>query len=76
MQELLNSYSINITDITVLHNDAAAVDEIIWERSASGALTVKEAYNFYRDKATVVQWEKKIWRPYIQPKISVFIWKC
>lgn len=53
-----------------------AQDELIWEGSVTGKLTVKDASHHDRDKGTLLQWRKKIWQQHIPPKASMFIWKC
>lgn len=50
-------------------------DRIIWTGSANGRLTMKQAYEAYRDKGINVQWETKLWRTFIPPKISMLSWK-
>lgn len=50
-------------------------DELIWTGSHNGTITVKEAFNFCRGKGTVCYWLKGLWRKFIPPRISVFLWK-
>lgn len=57
LKVLLDSNGVEVSSITVPLGNT--VDEIIWEGSDSGELSVKGAYNFYREKAIVIQWQKK-----------------
>lgn len=50
-------------------------DELEWDGSTNGEITVKVAYDFYREKAPIIQWRKRLWRTFIPPRISMFAWK-
>lgn len=43
--------------------------------NSSGILTVKEAFNVYREGGNITNWLKKIWQSYLPQKLSVFAWK-
>lgn len=50
-------------------------DELVWSKSLSGVLTVKEAYEVHKKKGRKHQWQKNIWKRYIPPKVLCFVWK-
>lgn len=49
-------------------------DELFWDGTAEGVITVKEAYNLSRERSCG-EMEKKIGQRFIPPKISIFVWK-
>lgn len=51
------------------------VDTLVWEPTINGVVTVKGAYNHYKDKGIKVSWFKMIWQRCIPPKINIFLWK-
>lgn len=50
-------------------------DMLIWKPSATGKLTMKAAFEYYREKEEEMTWLKLIWKRFLPPKISVFIWR-
>lgn len=68
---LFQNNNIRLEDVTVPGDDAQ--DELIWEGSATGKLTVRSTYEQYREKNTIIQLYGKLWKPFIPPKISIFI---
>lgn len=59
--------------ITIPVSDRA--DELVWERASNGVLTVRKAFDFYRDGEPVVDWLKKLWQSFVPPNISMFAWR-
>lgn len=49
-------------------------DELIWDGSTNGVITVAESYESYREKTNVTKWFRHLW-PFITPRVSVFAWK-
>lgn len=47
---------------------------LIWTRSYTGKLCVKEVFNVYNESGRWCAWLNKIWQRYIPPKLSVFVW--
>lgn len=35
---------------------------------------MKDAYHSYRETRSKLRWLKHVWRKYIPPKVSIFIW--
>lgn len=70
---LLNGSSLQWQDIDIPQFDCE--DELIWEGSQSGRLTVKEAHNFYRERGIEVNWYKNLWQKFVPPRVSIFAWK-
>lgn len=50
-------------------------DEPVWEGADNGILTVKGAYEYYREKETERPWLEKLWQRFLPPKISVMLWR-
>lgn len=42
-------------------------DELVWNRCTDGSITVKRAYELYREKGTLINWKKKLSKPFIPP---------
>lgn len=61
LQSLLESNSAQVSEIMVPAGDGD--DELIWEGMKNGVLTVKEAYSYYRDKGTTINWHANLGRP-------------
>lgn len=62
-------------EIRAVEFDSEQEDTIIWSGSRNGELTMKTAYEYYREKCPMIQWEKNIWRAFLPPKISLLVWK-
>lgn len=46
-------------------------DEIIWKCSSDGRISIKKAFKTCRDKAPQLRWTQCLWKPFIQPKLSI-----
>lgn len=49
-------------------------DEVVWQGSSNGVISIKLAYEFYRAKSARIQWHKRLWTPFIPPKINILAW--
>lgn len=69
----IEEQGLDIAELTVslAHED----DALIWMKSQTGVLTIREAYVGYRKKKHEKNLAKKLWWKYIPPGISVFAWK-
>lgn len=74
-QDLMNLFPVVSSEIKEVQISEVEEDELFWDGSANRVITVKAAYNFYRDKKQTVLWKKALWRKFIPPKISLFTWK-
>lgn len=50
-------------------------DELVWDGDVNGKMTMKLAYNFYRDRSVQQTWKRKLWNSFVSLKISIFVWK-
>lgn len=58
-----------------MHIADAEEDKLEWDGSTNGVITVKVAYNHYREKNHTFLWKKAFWRKFIPQKMSIFSWK-
>lgn len=69
------SASYNSRDISDLQELLQEQDELIWEGSQNGKITVRDALEDCRVKNYVCSSWRGLWRQFIPPRISVFCWK-
>lgn len=46
-----------------------------WKGGTNGELSMKQAFDHYREKSIQQLWMKKLWSIFIPPKISLLVWK-
>lgn len=63
----------NFTDIIIPEYDTG--DDLVWEGANEGVMTVKNAYDHYREREQTTPWIIALWHPFLPPKISIFLWK-
>lgn len=72
LAEILSDCNVTIdVDITCFDSQ----DELIWEGAQDGRLTVKRAYEYYREKEQSMLWVKFFWQTFIPPRVSMLAWK-
>lgn len=61
-----------IIEVPIAEHDE---EELVWQGSSNGEITVKSAYEFYRENAVKNIWFRKIWVAFIPLKFSLFGWR-
>lgn len=51
-------------------------DERVWTKTKHGIVTVREIYEARSAKKHKFSWGKRIWRCFIPPNISIFVWRA
>lgn len=52
-----------------------AEDQLMWDKSESGGLSLKEAYVFHNPPGHVDHWSKLLWHKLIPPSKSILVWR-
>lgn len=71
-QSLKTLFPVVVKEINEVH---ISKDELVWDGSTIGMITIKAAYNYYRVKEQIILWKKALWRKFIPTKMSLFVWK-
>lgn len=59
-----------------IHSDYEQLEAtLVWNKNNTCHITVKDAFEIYRDRNQVTNWMTKHWQKYLPPKILVFAWK-
>ncbi|KAK9275518.1 hypothetical protein L1049_022785 [Liquidambar formosana] len=72
-----SSFISEIAEETILiHLPVKNIDDhIIWSPSCHGHLSFSEAYSFCRSTKPEVGWAYQLWKPFISPRFSIFVWR-
>lgn len=74
-ESLSRLYLIISAEILEVQISESNDNELIWEGSPNGDISVKSAYEFCREKEQSVKWLQQLWKKFIPPKLSIFAWK-
>jgi hypothetical protein len=62
-----------VHEVTIYLEDLP--DNLLWNNSSSGDLSMKSAYEFKRHKAQIKNWAKLIWCKDVPPSKSLLVWR-